>query len=102
MTALSVVGGIAAFCTTFAFVPQIVKIKQQGGEDLSYPMLFLYLTGTALWLVYGLMLHAPAVIWANALTTFLVIVALILKATHPLRYRRAASPPAQTQPEMTD
>jgi uncharacterized protein with PQ loop repeat len=50
-------------------------------------MLFLYLTGILLWLVYGLLLHAAAVIWANAVTSLLVAVALILKALHPAAKR---------------
>jgi MtN3 and saliva related transmembrane protein len=83
MDPLSYVGPLAGFCTTIAFVPQIVKIKKPGGDDLSYPMLFLYLTGVLLWLVYGLILHAAAIIWANSVTSFLVAVALALKATSP-------------------
>ena len=83
MDPLSYVGPLAGFCTTIAFVPQIIKIKKQGADDLSYHMLFLYLTGVLLWLVYGLMLHAAAIIWANSITSFLVIVALALKATCP-------------------
>jgi len=71
MDPLSYVGPLAAFCTTTAFIPQIVKIKKQGADDLSYPMLFLYLTGVVLWLVYGLLLHAAAIIWANSITSFL-------------------------------
>jgi MtN3 and saliva related transmembrane protein len=74
------IGGLAAVCTTFAFVPQILKIRRQGGGDLSYPMLGVYLIGIVLWLVYGLMLHAAAVIWANAATSLLVAVAIVLKA----------------------
>lgn len=79
------VGTIAAICTTGAFVPQIVKIRRQGGEDLSYAMLAVYFVGVALWLIYGLMLRAPSVIWANAATTLLVAVAIVLKAMHPGR-----------------
>jgi MtN3 and saliva related transmembrane protein len=83
MDPLALVGALAGFCTTIAFVPQIIKIKKQGADDLSYPMLFLYLTGVLLWLVYGLILHAVAIIWANSVTSFLVVVALALKATCP-------------------
>jgi MtN3 and saliva related transmembrane protein len=82
MQLLAWIGGVAAVCTTVAFVPQIIKIRRQGGGDLSYPMLALYLTGVILWLVYGLMLHAAAVIWANAATSLLVAIAIVLKATH--------------------
>jgi hypothetical protein len=46
-------------------------------------MLVLYLAGILLWLVYGLLLHAAAVIWANVATSLLVAAALVLKATHP-------------------
>jgi MtN3 and saliva related transmembrane protein len=76
------VGTIAAVCTTSAFIPQILKIRRQGGEDLSYPMLSIYLTGILLWLIYGLLLHAAAVIWANGATSFLVAIAIVLKITH--------------------
>lgn len=79
MGILNFVGTVAALCTTGAFIPQILKIRRQGAEDLSFAMLFIYLTGVLLWLLYGLLLHAAAVIWANAASSFLVAVALVLK-----------------------
>jgi 5'(3')-deoxyribonucleotidase len=48
-------------------------------------MLFLYLTGVLLWLVYGVQVHAVAVIWANALAGVLVLVSIVLKAHPPKR-----------------
>jgi len=83
MELLGYIGSVAAVCTTGAFIPQILKIRRKGGGDLSYPMLFLYLTGILLWLVYGLIRHDPAIIWANLVTALLVGVALVLKASHP-------------------
>src|SRR3984957_1722343 len=79
------IGSLAAACTTFSFVPQIFKIKKQGGKDLSFPMLFIYLSGCLLWLAYGLFLHAAAIIWANSATATLVVIAIVMKATHPDR-----------------
>lgn len=76
-----VVGTVAAICTTGAFIPQIVKIRKQGGDDLSYSMLAVYLAGVLLWLVYGLMFHAPAVVWANIVAFILVATSLVLKLT---------------------
>ncbi|MGH9687832.1 MAG: SemiSWEET family sugar transporter [Candidatus Acidiferrales bacterium] len=87
MTLLSTVGTVAAICTTGAFVPQIIKIRKQGGEDLSYAMLAVYFAGVALWLVYGLMIAAAAVIWANASSLLLVAIAIFLKARHASRKR---------------
>jgi MtN3 and saliva related transmembrane protein len=83
MELLGYIGSVAAVCTTGAFIPQILKIRRQGGGDLSYPMLFLYLTGILLWLAYGLMLHAAAIIWANGATALLVAIAILLKASQP-------------------
>ncbi len=74
-----VVGTVAALCTTGAFIPQIVRTWRQGGRDLSYGMLVVYLLGVGLWLGYGLLTAARAVIAANAATGVLVSVALFLK-----------------------
>jgi 5'(3')-deoxyribonucleotidase len=64
-----------------SFIPQIFKIRKQGGEDLSYSMLAVYLAGALLWLVYGLMFHAPAVIWANVVASLWVATSRVLKLT---------------------
>lgn len=85
MTITAYLGTVAAFCTTGAFVPQIVKLRKQGGEDLSYQMLFLYLTGVLLWLMYGIRVHAEAVIWANALAGLMVLISIVLKANPPAK-----------------
>jgi MtN3 and saliva related transmembrane protein len=75
------IGFAAATCTTLSFVPQLTKIRKQGGRDLSYAMLCVYLLGLALWLTYGIFLHAPAVIVANAASIVLVVAAIVMKAT---------------------
>jgi MtN3 and saliva related transmembrane protein len=85
MGLLSYIGTAAAICTTAAYIPQIMRIRKQGGGDLSYSMMFVYLTGTLLWLVYGLILRAAAIIWANALTALLVILALAMKMNYSAR-----------------
>ncbi len=77
---IEILGAVAGFCTTFAFIPQLLKIRKQGGRDLSYGMLAFYLTGVLLWLAYGIFLHAPSVILANSATSFLIVLAIILKA----------------------
>jgi 5'(3')-deoxyribonucleotidase/uncharacterized protein with PQ loop repeat len=91
MSVTGTIGTIAAFCTTVAFVPQIVKLRKHGGQDLSYSMLFLYLTGVLLWLVYGVRIQAVAVIWANGLSVLLVLVSILLKANPPAKKLDAGS-----------
>jgi MtN3 and saliva related transmembrane protein len=75
-----VVGTVAGFCTTFAFVPQLIKIWKQGGRDLSYGMLALYLIGAILWFIYGVLLHAQAVIITNFATAIVIALATAMKA----------------------
>jgi MtN3 and saliva related transmembrane protein len=75
-----VLGTVAGFCTTFAYVPQLIKIWKQGGRDLSYAMLSLYLFGVCLWLAYGLLIHAQAVVVTNLATAILIALATGLKA----------------------
>lgn len=78
---VGLVGTIAALSTTGAFIPQILKIRKQGGEDISFSMLVVYLGGVLLWLLYGFMFHVRAVIWANVFAAILVATALVLKLT---------------------
>src|SRR5260370_26612876 len=103
MTVTAYVGIVAAFCTTVAFVPQIVKLRKQGGEDLSCQMLFLYLSGVLLWLVYGIRVHAVAVIWANALACFMVLISFIFEAHPPAPHSKSglrnSGPPGFVSPK---
>jgi MtN3 and saliva related transmembrane protein len=75
----ALIGGAAALCTTLSFVPQLVKIQRQGGRDLSYGMLLLYLLGLGLWLIYGLRIQAIEVIAANVVGGTLVVAAIAMK-----------------------
>jgi len=78
-SATTAIGGAAAVCTTLSFVPQLVKIRRQGGQDLSDGMLALYLLGLGLWLVYGIRIEAAEVIGANIVAGTLVVAAAVMK-----------------------
>jgi len=97
---IEILGAVAGFCTTFAFVPQLIKIQKQGGRDLSYGMLVFYLAGVLLWLAYGIFLHALSVILANTATSFLIVLAIFLKAWKERRPPSAAFV-AEQFPERT-
>jgi MtN3 and saliva related transmembrane protein len=73
------IGLAAAVCTTASFVPQLVKLHRQGGRDLSYGMLLLYLLGVLLWLTYGLRIGAAEIILANIVAGTLVSAAVVMK-----------------------
>jgi len=82
---ITLLGFAAGTLTTFSFVPQVHKAwRSKHCEDLSLGMLLAFGTGVLLWLIYGLLLWASPIIWANAITLALIVVLLFLKA----RYRR--------------
>src|SRR6476646_4204257 len=84
-----IVGLGGALITTLSFWPQLVKVRRQGGEDVSLAMLGMYLGGAILWLVYGLLNHAAAVIAANIVALVLVSTIAVMK----IRFdRRGVSP----------
>lgn len=83
---VELLGSVAGFCTTVAFVPQVIKIWKQGGHDLSYGMLSLYFAGILLWLIYGLIVSAPSIIIANVATGILIVLATGLKAWTAKRF----------------
>ena len=82
MTAVPVdtLGLAAGTLTTIAFVPQIVRIvRVRHADDLSWWTFGTFALGVALWLVYGLELHAVPIIVANVVTLGLALVILVLE-----------------------
>jgi 5'(3')-deoxyribonucleotidase/uncharacterized protein with PQ loop repeat len=75
----ALIGTAAALSTTLSFLPQLVKVRRQGGRDLSWSMLSMYLGGQFLWLAYGLLNRAGAVIAANAASIILVSAVVVMK-----------------------
>jgi MtN3 and saliva related transmembrane protein len=68
-----IIGLIAAVCTTFAFVPQVMKVwKTKQAKDLSLRMYSIMFLGILLWLVYGILIDSLSIILANVVTATLV------------------------------
>ncbi len=83
MTFITLIGLFAAFCTTVAFVPQVVRTwKSRSTEDISLGMFVFYSTGIFSWLVYGLLIHDLPLIASNGVTFVLSLIMLGFK----LRY----------------
>lgn len=76
----NIIGFIAAFLTTIAFIPQAYHSwKTRDLSGISLPMYSLFTTGVALWFIYGLFIHSMPVIVANAITLVFSGIVLILK-----------------------
>jgi MtN3 and saliva related transmembrane protein len=66
LTLETVVGFVAAFCTTVSYVPQVRKCWRTGSTgDLSLKMILLLAAGISLWLVYGIMKGDLVIMLAN-------------------------------------
>lgn len=76
----SIMGTIAAICTTVGFIPQIVRgIKTRELKDVSPLMLVLLLVGGSLWLAYGMHLKNPIIVLANGFTLSFVVTIFVLR-----------------------
>ena len=74
------VGLSAAFCTTAAFVPQVVKVwRTHSTKDISLGMFLVLIFGILLWLVYGFAIADIPLILANIITLSLAGTILYFK-----------------------
>lgn len=77
---LNYLGYIAGIFTTGSTIPQVIKtIRTREAGDVSVGMYLIYLSGTALWIVYGIIEKDGSIIIANAASGLLSIIMLILK-----------------------
>lgn len=62
------VGYAATFLCAVANVPQIVRIyRNKSAKDVSFPMFALWITGSCIWLTYGIMERLKPIILTNLL-----------------------------------
>jgi len=91
----AVIGAAAGICSALSFLPQVLKVRRQGGRDLSMGMLALLLCGAGLWFAYGLINEATAVVITNVAVIGLVSATVTMKVVAdrrgaPQRRRRIA------------
>ncbi|MEY4880501.1 MAG: hypothetical protein RJB62_1970 [Pseudomonadota bacterium] len=80
MSGVSILGLLAGFCTTLAFVPQVLRIwRTRETGDLSLVTFLTFTFGVLLWLLYGIALGDIAIIAANIVTFVLAATILYFK-----------------------
>jgi len=85
MTAIDIIGLVAAALTTGSFVPQVVRLwRTRDAEGISLVTFAVFSVGVVLWLIYGVMVHSWPVILSNAVTIVLTIAIVVLT----MRFRR--------------
>lgn len=80
MNFITIIGFLAATCTTISFVPQVWHIiKTRDTKGISLNMYAIFALGVFLWLLYGCFLFSLPIIIANSITLVLAIIILMLK-----------------------
>ena len=81
---LTALGFVAGICTTFSFVPQVVKAWRSTDTEAISKRTYLISTGAfALWMVHGVMIGSLPITVFNALSLLLSGAVLALKLRHP-------------------
>lgn len=79
----SVFGYAAAFCTTMAYLPQVIRVwKTRRTQDVSLAMFLVMTAGLICWLVYGVMTNDLPVILCNATALVMTSIILVFKLRH--------------------
>lgn len=82
MDIVKVIGLVAGFCTTIAFLPQVIKTwRSRSAKDISLGMFLFFVLGVMLWLVYGVLVNDLPIILANGITLILAGCILVFKVT---------------------
>ena len=77
---VDIVGSIAAFLTTFSFLPQALKIlKTRDTNSISLKMYIMFTSGVFCWLIYGIFTGSSHIIIANFITLLLAGAILVMK-----------------------
>ncbi len=77
---IDLLGFVAAFCTTAAFIPQVIKVwRERSAAGVSLGMYCIFCFGVLLWLIYGLIIHAWPLAINNGITLLLASSVLVMK-----------------------
>ena len=93
LTIETLVGFVAAFCTTVSYIPQVKKCWQtRSTGDLSLKMLLILSTGIGLWVAYGILKGDMVIIIANSVSLLMLANLLVFKVRGNLDARRQHKP----------
>lgn len=74
MDFVTLIGYLAAICTTIAFIPQVVRIvKTKDTKGISLIMYITFTIGVLSWLIYGICLNELPIVLCNAVTLVLSV-----------------------------
>ncbi|MCX6814578.1 MAG: SemiSWEET transporter [Candidatus Aenigmarchaeota archaeon] len=79
------IGFAAGFLIAISMIPQVIKsYKTKSVEDISFLMLFIIMLGTALWVIYGILITSFPIIVMDGFGFFVNFVLIYMK----IKYRK--------------
>jgi MtN3 and saliva related transmembrane protein len=80
MDDVTLLGLVAGFLTTVAFVPQVLKIwRTRSAKDVSLPTFTAFALGVTGWIAFGVLkADLPIILW-NAITLLLTLAIIAMK-----------------------
>jgi len=67
--AVTALGAVGTALSTLSLVPQVIHTwRTRSAADISAAWLIVALASMLVWISYGSLVAAPAIVWANALT----------------------------------
>lgn len=83
MNWITLIGTVAAVCTTVAFLPQAIKVvKTKHTKDIALGMYVILVSGICLWMIYGILIQRWPIIISNAITFVLAVIILVYKVIY--------------------
>jgi MtN3 and saliva related transmembrane protein len=80
MDIITYIGFAAGIVTTFAFLPQVIRIlRTRRTRDISLGWALSMTLGIGLWLIYGIKRSDPPMIAANSISLLLILIILFSK-----------------------
>jgi MtN3 and saliva related transmembrane protein len=80
MNSIEILGLIAGTITSITFLPQVIQIyKTKSAKDLSLQMLLLLILGVSMWLIYGIIIKSPSIIYTNSMVLVMSMIMMYFK-----------------------
>jgi len=78
---IAVICFTAAICSTFALLPQVIRVwKTRETDQLSGGAFLLMFVGAILWFAYGVLREDMVIISANSITLLFIAYIIVIKA----------------------
>ncbi len=78
---IAAIGFTAAICSTFALLPQVIRVwKTRETDQLSGGAFLLMFVGAILWFAYGVLREDMVIISANSITLLFIAYIIVIKA----------------------